>query len=178
MMVDTGMLDIIRMVSFGICICLLVGSTIYFGILARTVPFLYFSYWILILTTVYYGLIFAAIIRVKLGYEVKDGPSPLYLWKWATVLQSFCMIGVLTVCFIWWAKESEEVLKLKIGQSHYMMAVILNNVPFMLLLVDTCLNRLMPNMFLTILTMAVYMIVSFVSLSYQKHLNLHRKLTP
>ena len=100
--------------SLAILTCLWVGSTIYYIVIAKTFPLKYFSYWILVVTTFHYTLLVAAQIRVRFNYPVVDGPSPLYLWKWANISSTFTTLGILIVCYVWWAQESTIALSVRI----------------------------------------------------------------
>jgi len=54
--------------NFCILVCLFLGATIYYITIAKTLPLLYFSYWVLILTTAHFSLQVVAQIKDRFNY--------------------------------------------------------------------------------------------------------------
>ena len=110
-MASEDILLVARSLSFFALTCLTVGASVYYMVVAKTLPILYFSYWVLLITTVHYALLMTAIVKKKFRYALEDGSGVFYLWKWSTATYSFSTIGVMTVCMIWWARESQVAIK-------------------------------------------------------------------
>ena len=89
----------------------------------------------------------------------------------------FSCIGILVTVFVWWAQESRIAIDVRIQQSHYVVALLVNNIPMFLMLLEIFLNRIMPNIFLTISAMVTFTIIAFISIGMANH-DPHTKLTP